>query len=233
MHHFGCTWRVVMEASCGCASSKITGNDQACVFFVYLRGYKLRDTVTMPKPRTGFYLEIEGFEEEKCDELGLTHRIYLRDSGQTKIGAAQMGGKGNHPHLSTKMAIIEQNEQLIFITVCPEATNPVQINGRPLPAGEKNELKAGDIVCFAHVDFSGPFYFIDGKEMHGTFRSVYNYKVMCDTGYEIECKQCFQRINIGQTSRCNVCKKEGRELDLKFVLKREPPEQAAKKKKIT
>ena len=169
------------------------------------------------------YLKQITLTDEEARKHGIPPIIRLHPHGQTKIGAAELGGKALSPHVSDSMCFIDCQDGRLFVELSMQAKNGMRVNTSDLKVAEQRELFPHDTLSFAPLIKPGEMT-SDGISRSGVWSNALIYKVVWETGFEFNCLTCSSNskqtvIDPSHTTGCPVCKKSGDQLLLKQVKK--------------
>ena len=162
------------------------------------------------------YLQHINLTDEEARNFGIPPIIRLDPHGQTKIGAAELGGKALSAHVSDSMCFVTWQDEKLFVELSMQAKNGTRVNTSDLEVAEQRELFPHDTLSFAPLIKSG-------EMTSGVWSHALMYKVVWETGYELNCMTCSsnskQTVIKPHMNACPVCKKSGDQLLFKQVKK--------------
>ena len=169
------------------------------------------------------YLEILNLTNEEARNFGIPPIIRLHPHGQTKIGAAELGGKALSPYVSESMCFFTWQGERLFVELSMQAKNGMRVNKSDLVVAEQRELLPSDILSFAPLIKPGEMT-SGGTSVSGVWSHALMYKVVWETGFEFNCMTCSSNskqtvIDPSHMTACPVCKKTGEQFLLKQVKK--------------
>ena len=169
------------------------------------------------------FLEILSLTESEARNFGIPSILRLHPHGQTKIGAAELGGQALSPYVSNSMCFITWQDGRLFVELSMQAKNGVRVNKSDLVIAEQRELLPHDKLSFAPIIKPGEMT-SDGISRSGVWSTALTYEVVWETGFEFNCMTCSSNskqtvIDPSHMTACPVCKKSGDQLLLKQVKK--------------